>query len=161
MVVALAGLFVCAIAVGGAARADTKHHQSARGHSQHRRSSNFGDAGGWHGFGAGSWPRGSWRPYAKSSPFNQQVASAQPVGDSKAIVREVLSRFGEPAPLVAGAAGTANDFGHPIYYSQRTDPKMTLNATQSWGSNPLDGVEIPVPARARPAGGDEDRKSVV
>lgn len=151
-----------------AARAAARHGSSAqrpsaaRNAAAKRRSTlATGDKQGWNGFGPGSWPGGSWRPYSNSSPFNQPIGTSKVVAGSAAMVSAVLSRFGRPAPLVAGASGTAGDFGHPVYYAQPTDPQLTLRPTENWGNNPIAGVRIPVPTRAKPAGGADGHMTIV
>jgi hypothetical protein len=80
--------------------------------------------------------------------------------NSQALVEKALS-WGAPGNLVAGTSGTANDWGHPTYYAQPTDPIYTLHATEPWGRNSLEGMKIPVPAAARPAGGGDAHMTVV
>jgi hypothetical protein len=118
-------------------------------------------ARGWNGFGAGAWPGAGWRPYADDSPFNRPVGDAPTHPRSDAIVGQVVGRWGKPATLVAGAAGTARDYAHPIYYAQPDDPTYVLRPTADWGENELDGMRIPVPPEAEPAGGDDGHMTIV
>jgi hypothetical protein len=80
--------------------------------------------------------------------------------ESAAIVQKVLS-WGLPGNLVAGTAETSNDWSHPTYYARSTDPVYTLHATEPWGANPLDGMQIPIPERAKPAGGGDGHMTVI
>jgi hypothetical protein len=115
---------------------------------------------GWLGFGVGSWPSASWRPYAANSPFNTSAA-AQPVHpNSQNIVNEVLS-LGSIGNLVAGNADTTSDWGHPTYYSQPTDPLYTLEWTGGGPGAAIDGMQIRIPNAARPAGSDDGHMTVV
>ena len=118
-----------------------------------------GSADGWNGFGAGSWPPASWRPYAASSPFNL-AAGTQVHPNSAAIVQKVLS-LGSVGNLVAGNADTTGDYGHPTYYAQPTDPGFTLDWTGGGPGSAIDGMRIRIPDAARRAGGDDGHMTVV
>jgi hypothetical protein len=119
-----------------------------------------GAGSGWDGFGGSSLPGADWRPYANTSPFNLSTEGVAVDPNSAALVKQALS-YGLPGNLIAGNAGAASDYGHPVYYAQPTDPLYTLQATEPWGSNELDGIEIPVPQTARPAGGSDGHMTVV
>jgi hypothetical protein len=119
-----------------------------------------GSGAGWDGFGGGVLPGALWRPYAASSPFNSSVEGAVVHPSSQAIVEKALS-WGLPGNLTAGDAETSNDYGHPTFFAQPSDPVYTLQATESWGPNVLDGMRIPIPAYARPAGGGDGHMTVV
>jgi hypothetical protein len=113
---------------------------------------------GWNGYGAGSWPEASWRPYAVSSPFNRTAASTAVHPRSAQMMAKVLS-WGSPGNLFAGGADTTSDYGHPTYWAQPTDPLYTLD---SIGYSPaIDGLRIRIPGRARPAGGGDGHMTVV
>jgi len=113
--------------------------------------------GGWDGFGVGNWPTASWRPYADSSPFNQSALGAQVVPSSAGIVSSVL-QWGNPGNLV-DAAGATNDWAHPTYYAQPTDPIFTLKPLK--GSMVLNGLQIRIPNDAKPAAGGDGHMTVV
>jgi len=66
-----------------------------------------------------------------------------------------------PASLVAGAAGSGDDFAHPVYWSQPRDPRYTLHATAGWGRSPIEGMRIPVPAGAQPAASADGHMTIV
>jgi len=117
-------------------------------------------AAGWGGFGPGHWPGADWRPYAASSPFNGSVSGAPSDPRSAQLVAAAL-QWGAPSSIVVGTAGTSGDFGHPVYWAQPGDPAYTLHATESWGRAPIEGMRIPVPAAARPAGGSDGHLTVV
>jgi hypothetical protein len=116
--------------------------------------------GGWEGFGNGAWPSAEWRPYAASSPFNTTVAGDAVVPQSAEIVSKVLS-FGLPGTAALGVAETSEDWMHPVYYSEPGDPVYTLQSTEPWGKDPINGMQIPIPAGARPAGGSDGHMAVV
>ena len=113
---------------------------------------------GWGGFGGGILPGPEWRPYASTSPFNTSTAGATVVPNSQAIVEKALS-FGLPGNLEAGGAETPNDWGHPTFFAQPGDPIYTLHATKETG--PIEGMKIPIPSYARPAGGADGHMAVV
>jgi hypothetical protein len=115
---------------------------------------------GWLGFGVGAWPGPDWRPYSKDSPFNQPIGRAPVHPDSDQLVANAL-RWGAPATITAGTAGSPNDYGHPVYYAQPTDPVYVLHATEPWGHNSLEGMRIRVPAGAQPAAGTDGHMTIV
>jgi hypothetical protein len=80
--------------------------------------------------------------------------------NSAAIVKTVLS-WGQPEHLVAGTAETSEDWGHPTFFAEPSDPVYTLHATEPWGTNPLNGMRIPIPPDARPAGSSDGHMTVV
>jgi len=77
---------------------------------------------------------------------------------SAQIVSKVLS-WNPPGNLVAGVADTSSDYAHPTYYSQPSDPIFTLHATG--GSPSIEGMKIPVPDAARPAGGSDHHMTII
>ncbi len=115
----------------------------------------------WQGFGVGRWPSADWRPYADTAPFNRRIPAKVAVHPrSRAIVARALSS-GPPAPLVAGATGVDDDWGHPTYYAKPSDPRFRLDAVQPWGRNKIEGHRIPIPDAARPAAGGDAHMTVV
>jgi hypothetical protein len=112
-------------------------------------------------FAAGNWPSGCWRPYSAESPFNQPLpASPRLVPNSAAIVRRLLG-FGRVADLEAGQADTEDDWFHPTYWAQARDPVFTLHCTMPWGTCEVEGMEVRIPDRARPAEGGDAHLTVV
>jgi hypothetical protein len=114
---------------------------------------------GFGAFRAGRWPTACWRPYGSASPFNQPLpADAPATPDSDAIVARLLS-FGPPDHLVVGAG---EDYWHPTYYSQPSDPRFELHCYErSWGRCELEGMQIRIPDAARPAAGGDAHLTVV
>jgi hypothetical protein len=121
----------------------------------------LGTAAGWLGFGVNAWPPASWRPYGGLSPFNLLAAGAVVHPDSAAIVERVLSWNAQNpvGNLLAGLADTSQDYAHPTFYAQPSDPVFTLHATG--GSPSIEGMRIPVPDAARPAGGSDHHMAIV
>jgi hypothetical protein len=112
-------------------------------------------------FAAGRWPGACWRPYATSSPFNRPLpASPRLASNSSAVVRRVLG-FGKVQSLDAGTAGTPDDWAHPTYYSQSSDPVFTLHCTEAWGVCQIEGHKIRIPDAAKPAAGGDGHMTIV
>ena len=115
----------------------------------------FGD------FRAGNWPGSCWRPYNDSSPFNRRIRENPKLNPrSDAIVRRVMG-FGLPTHMVAGTAGSQDDWAHPTYYSQPNDPVFRLHCFESWGRCPIEGHEVRIPDAARAAAGGDAHLTVV
>lgn len=114
----------------------------------------------WDGFQAGNWPGATWRPYADRSPFNEPVGRAAVDPHSTQLVAAAL-QWGAPASMTVGTAGTAEDYGHPVYYARRHDPLYVLHATEPWGRSSIQGMRIPVPPGASPAGGGDHHMTIV
>jgi hypothetical protein len=111
-------------------------------------------------FGQLALPGSCWRPYADSSPFNQPIPPLpQLVADSSQIASRVAG-FGLPGKHASGDADTATDWSHPLYYSQPSDPIYTVHCTERW-SCPVEGVQVHIPARARPAGGSDGHLAAI
>ncbi len=118
-----------------------------------------GTGTGWDGFGGLSQPGADWRPYASTSPFNTTTEGVAVDPDSAAYVQKALS-WGLPGNLIAGNAETTSDYGHPTFYAEPTDPIYTLHATATQNS-PIEGMKIPIPNDAKPAGGSDGHMTVV
>jgi hypothetical protein len=118
-----------------------------------------GNAKGWDGLGGLSLPGPGWKPYSRSSPFNQ-LAAGDPVSpDSAAVVQKVLS-WGLPANLTAGEP-PSEEWSHPAFFAEPGDPLYTIRLTKPWGHNRIQGMRIPMPPDARPAGGSDAQMTVV
>ena len=111
--------------------------------------------------GGGMVPDACWRPYSDTSPFNREIPAGAPsLGNSAAIVSRVTG-WGTPGHIVAGEAGTTDDYAHPTYYSSATDPVFTLHCTQSWGTCDIEGARVRIPDAAKPAAGRDAHLTVV
>ena len=113
-------------------------------------------------FDAADEPGACWRPYSNSSPFNIPLPASPPIApDSAAIVTRLLG-FGPIQKFAAGTADSPDDWGHPIYFSQPSDPRYTINCTTDWGQcSTLDGTELHIPAAALAAGGGDAHMAVI
>jgi hypothetical protein len=79
------------------------------------------------------------------------------VPNSANIVAAAL-QWGNPGNMV-DAAGATNDWAHPTYYAQPTDPVFTLKPLA--GSQVLNGMQINIPDAAKPAAGGDGHMTVV
>jgi hypothetical protein len=112
-------------------------------------------------FSASNMPGACWRPYSDSSPFNRGVSGApRLLSNSSAVVGRVTG-FGQPQNIVGGSADTPDDWDHPLYYSQSTDPMYTIHCTKSWGTCEIEGMQIRIPNAARAAAGGDGSMGVV
>jgi hypothetical protein len=108
-----------------------------------------------------SSPPACWRPYADTSPFNQEIpADARVAANSAEVVRRLLG-FGPLQHLTAGDAGTAHDYGRPTYFNHPSDPVFRVHCTEPWGVCPVEGLEVRIPDAARVPGGSDGHLSVV
>lgn len=107
------------------------------------------------------WAPSCWRPYSNTSPWNQQVSSSAPSSANSTAVVQRLTSWGPVQNLLAGNSESGSDYYHPIYFSTPTDPVYKLEATRNWGTSPISGQSIPIPAAARPADGGDAHMAVV
>lgn len=113
-------------------------------------------------FGVDRWPDACWRPYSRSSPFNQRLPARPRLSpDSDRVVARLTAKGG-PSPLSLGVADTVSDWDHPTYYARRSDPVYRLHCYEaSWGTCEIQGQRIRIPAAARPAGGGDGHMTVI
>ena len=108
-----------------------------------------------------SSPPACWRPYAPSSPFNQQIPPDARVARKSARVVQRLLSFGPLQHLTAGDAGRADDFGRAVYFDHRGDPIFSVHCTDGRRSCPVEGARIRIPDAARVPGGSDGHVTVV
>jgi hypothetical protein len=108
---------------------------------------------GYGTFGVGNWPGACWRPYADSSPFNQELGAAPQIDSRSDEIVERLLGFGPLQHLASGDAGGSSDWGHPTFWSQPSDPLVTVHCTEPWGTCAVEGAQIRIPEGATPAAG--------
>ena len=78
--------------------------------------------------GWGVLAAGVLRPYAATSPFNEEIPRAARLAPNSArVVRRLLS-FGPLQHLTAGDAGRADDFGRAAYFNHPGDPVSPCTA---------------------------------
>ena len=108
-----------------------------------------------------SSPPACWRPYADTSPFNQEIPTGARLAANSARVVERLLGFGPLQHLTAGDAGTAHDYGRPAYFNRTGDPVFSIHCTEQWGTCPIEGMGVRIPDAARVPGGTDGHLSVV
>ena len=101
--------------------------------------------------------------YEDASPFNTPVpANPQPVWNSWQIVQRVTS-WGPPARPYAGAAGTSDDWSHPLVFRQAFGPGLH-DPPDRLGQRRHRGPTDPYPgrgaARGRSRFGDQHRPAL-
>ena len=113
-------------------------------------------------FSARRSPGACWRPYGAASPFNQRLPPQPRVAAGSAAAVAALTADGGPAPLVFGTTGSDEDWGHPIFWSRRSDPLFTVRCARTdWGRCAIEGHRIRIPDAARAAGGGDGHLAVV
>lgn len=118
-------------------------------------------------FDVGNWPAACWRPYSDTSPFNQRIPANAQLHPNSAQIVATLNGWADPdgktGPngIYTGAADTAHDYAHPVYYSRPSDPLYNLHCTKPWGTCEVEGTLVRVPSAARPAGGGDAHMAVV
>jgi hypothetical protein len=66
--------------------------------------------------------------------------------------------FGDPDN---NSVGGAEDWSHPVYYSQPSDPVFTIHCAEEWGTCEVEGAQIRIPDAARPASGGDGHMAVI
>lgn len=97
-------------------------------------------------------PSVCWRPYNDQSPFNREIPRGAPDLASSARYAHTLANAHTSDLEVFG--DDQRDGGIAVYWSQPSDPIYELRCTKPWGRCALEGLEVRVPAAAKPAGGD-------
>ena len=86
-------------------------------------------------------------PFSAAAPINVPIP-ANPV---------VSANSGRITGLVADIYA----FGNPTYIATSGDPKATVPCTESWGTCPFAGHQIPIPANAVPASGSDASMEII
>jgi hypothetical protein len=108
-----------------------------------------------------SSPPACWRPYADTSPFNQEIPVGARLAPDSAEMTARLLGFGPLQHLTAGDAGTTRDYGRPTYFNHPRDPVFSVHCTEQWGTCAIEGMEVRIPDAARVPGGTDGHLSVV
>jgi hypothetical protein len=117
------------------------------------------DAGPFHS--PDHYPPACWRPFADTSPFNQQIpanARIDPRSD------EMVSRLLAAGPVNDGRAGIADtpeDYHKPAYFADSRDPVFTIEGGSTTPPYEVDGQHVRMPLEARPAGGSDHHLTIV
>jgi hypothetical protein len=117
-------------------------------------------------FSADNPPGACWRPYSDSSPFNRELPAAPSEESGSSSIVDRIMHFGAAGDrggtwFTGGVADTGSDYDHPIYYSQPTDPVYTVHCRKWVSSCSVEGMQIRIPAEARPAGGTDAHLGVI
>ena len=108
-------------------------------------------------------PGSCWRPYSDLSPFNREITPRPRLtARSSRIVRRVVA-FGQGPRFEGGIAGTRDDWGHPVYFSSRSNPMYKVHCSRSsgWGACEVEGDRVRIPDAAQPAGGGDGHMAVI
>jgi hypothetical protein len=108
-----------------------------------------------------SSPPACWRPYADTSPFNQEIPSGARVAANSARMVARLLGFGPLQHLTAGDAGTARDYGRPAYFNHPGDPTFSVHCTLHQSTCAIEGMKVAIPDAARVPGGTDGHLTVV
>jgi hypothetical protein len=112
-------------------------------------------------FRGGRFPPACWRPYSPDSPFNRPIPPLAPSAPRSEQIVDRLLEWGPIQHLEAGQGGTEGDWGHPVYFARRSDPLYRVSCVAHAGDCALEGRRVRIPARARPAGGEDAHLTVV
>lgn len=104
--------------------------------------------------------KGCWRPYADSSPFNQPLPATPRISANSSNIVSRLLGFGSVQHVVAGQAGTKDDYAAPVYYSRSTDPLFTIHCTR-YACPSIEGTQIRIPQSAQASGGPDAHMIVI
>ncbi len=115
---------------------------------------------GWGGFGASALPGDCWRPYAPDSFFNSPLPAAPRLaGASRAIVARMFSSYHVPSLRPNPEPG--EDWYHPFFFSRPSDPWYRISCTKHDYDCPVEGMQIRIPERARPAQSSDGHMTVI
>jgi hypothetical protein len=97
----------------------------------------------------GDYPGAAWHPYSAESPFNRPVPTNPPfVANSAEIVNRVLTTFDSHISNMNVGSPRSEDYEHPTYWSEDTDPLFTIHCTRPWGSCSVEGLHVRIPQAA-------------
>ena len=74
---------------------------------------------------------------------------------------EPSRNFGPGPPIVVGVADTRADYDHPIYFSEPDDPVYTVHCIEYSGRCEIEGMQVRIPAAAKPADGPDSHLAVI
>ena len=96
-------------------------------------------------------------PYTSTSPWNQTLpAIPRDASTSQAIMDFLFSSAfttGMNSPRIGSPFYGDVDYNFPYYFGTASDPLVTLHCFEPWGRCAFEGMQVHVPANARPAMG--------
>ncbi|WNG85909.1 hypothetical protein C6A87_018535 [Mycobacterium sp. ITM-2016-00317] len=94
------------------------------------------------------------QPFSPGSPFRTPIPDGAAIDPKSDVMVAHLSSDGAmSANLVA--------YGIPIYQADPSTPSHSVGCTEDWGRCPFEGVQVPIPAGARPSSGSDAAMVVV
>ncbi|MBV9818563.1 MAG: hypothetical protein JOZ07_09470 [Solirubrobacterales bacterium] len=123
------------------------------------RASTIGCPGTFGTFSATNQPSACYRPYASTSPFNRLLPTDPTIAaDSGAIISNLVANHVGFEGGGSQFALTTGDTRDGVYYSQDSDPLVTIHCTYYWGPHTcqgsdgvdLNGRQIHIPVGAQP-----------
>ena len=146
-------------AAGGGGIADAPASEAGRSDAGSACSPSYGQ------FGPHVYPPACYQFYAPTDPLNTPIP-ANPMLDpnSSTLVSQALAAWGSPGQGNFYALGQdlgTNDYAHPVYFSQPGDPLYTIHVTTGGGTSNLEGLQVPIPAVAKPAGGTDHHLCII
>ncbi|OLC29730.1 MAG: hypothetical protein AUH31_06185 [Armatimonadetes bacterium 13_1_40CM_64_14] len=101
-------------------------------------------------FGVGNWPSACFKAYDPAAWINRPLPANPQVDPNSAGIVAQMNSHGAPEDKMAGGV---NDYDHPIYWSNASDPVFTLAGCGYSGA--LTGAKIRAPKRMLPGGGSD------
>ncbi len=96
-------------------------------------------------------------PYSNASPWNQALPAApQALATSQTIMDFLFSSgfsTGMNSPRIGSPFYGDVDYNFPYYFATASDPLVTLHCFEPWGRCGFEGMQIHIPANAKPAMG--------
>ncbi|MEA2448572.1 MAG: hypothetical protein QOG63_504 [Thermoleophilaceae bacterium] len=144
----------------GNTNTNTNSNGNGNGNGNGSRAVPTGSCGPGQTWKQGNWPGACWRPYADDSPFNLPIPSGAPTGDNSDGIVKQMTGYGPANTLTSHASG-ADDWAHPVYYSQPGDPEFKVHCVEDWGTCEPEGETVKIPDAARPASAGDAHLTVV
>jgi len=105
----------------------------------------------------------SFTPYATTSVWRSRISANPKIASYSAAVVATQFSGGQSNTGVRANEAGMYDYNHPKFFATATDPLVRVVCTQYCGTPDNGGVpaQIHIPAKARPAGGDDSHLDVV
>ena len=110
----------------------------------------------------GNYPPAGWVPFAANSVWNTKLTGAEKADPHSASYMAAYSGQSFFSGIQSGYTNSANDFSHPMYYGNASDPTFTVSCNQSWAiCSQFASTKWHIPVYAQPAGGSDHHLGVV